>query len=60
MQSNDSEGRASDRTIVDVNDDYERAYWTKKFGCSADQLREAVAQVGTDVEHVQYQLKRGN
>ena len=36
-----------DRNRVDVNEDWELRYWTKKFGCTATELRDAVKSVGT-------------
>ena len=30
-----------DRNRVDVNEDWELRYWTKKFGCTATELRDS-------------------
>jgi hypothetical protein len=54
---------ADDKTIkggskVNVNEDYEVEYWTKKFGCSPQQLRDAVKKVGTGADAVQKALKK--
>ncbi len=38
---------------IDVNQDYELTYWSKKFGVSRDQLREAVAKAGPMVKNVE-------
>ena len=35
-----------DRNRVDVNEDWELRYWTKKFGCTSTELRNAVQAVG--------------
>jgi hypothetical protein len=35
-----------DYAYVDLDDDYERWYWRKRFDCSEQQLREAVRAVG--------------
>jgi hypothetical protein len=34
------------RNLIDMSNPSEVAYWSKKFGCSEQQLRQAVAQVG--------------
>jgi hypothetical protein len=36
-----------DQNRIDVNDPAELDYWTKRLHCSADDLKEAVAKVGT-------------
>jgi len=47
----------SDRQRINVNEDYELRDWSKKFGVSPDQLKEAVQAVGTQADHVQEFLK---
>ncbi|MBO0935646.1 DUF3606 domain-containing protein [Fibrella sp. HMF5335] len=45
-------GPADDKRI-NIHEDYEVAYWTKKFGCTKEQLTAAVKAVGVmaaDVE----------
>lgn len=44
-------GRQDDSQI-NVNEAYEVSYWSKKFGVTADELREAVKAVGTSVTAV--------
>ena len=34
-----------DASRINVREDYEVRYWTKKFGVTAEQLKEAVAKV---------------
>ena len=34
------------RSRIDMSNPSEVTYWAKQFGCSQDQLRHAVAQVG--------------
>ena len=34
------------RSRIDMTNPSEVSYWSKKFGCSEQQLRQAVAQVG--------------
>ena len=38
---------------IDVNQDHELTYWSKKFGVTRDQLREAVAKAGPTVKNVE-------
>lgn len=43
----------ADRSRVNINEDYEVQYWTKKWGVGPDALKSAVAKVGpmsADVE----------
>ena len=47
------------RSRIDMSNPSEVLYWAKQFGCSQDQLREAVAQVGTSSAMVE-QLLDGN
>lgn len=39
-----------DASKVNVGEEWEVAYWTKKFGVTADELKQAVKQVGTSAE----------
>lgn len=41
-----------DRSRINVEEEWELRYWSEKFGVTADQLREAVHQVGTSVDDV--------
>jgi len=43
---------------VNIHEQYEVEYWTKKFGVSADKLRDAVKKVGTTVSNVEKELKK--
>ena len=48
-----------DRNRVDVNEDWELRYWSKKFGCTATELRDAVKAVGTTMaDKVEAYLKQ--
>lgn len=47
-----------DARLVNVNESWELAYWTKKFGVSEDQLKQAVKQVGTSAEAVSKYFKK--
>ena len=43
---------AQDRSRVNVHEDYEVRYWTKKWGVSREQLVEAVQQAGVSAKAV--------
>lgn len=47
-----------DRNRVNVNEDYEVQYWTKKWGVTERQLREAVHRVGVMVTDVERELRK--
>ena len=41
-----------DRARINVREDYEVEWWTKKLGVSHEQLRRAVSEVGPTAEKV--------
>ena len=45
-----------DDSRINVNEAYEVQYWSEKFNVSADRLKEAVGEVGTQVSDVQQYL----
>jgi hypothetical protein len=47
-----------DRANINIHEDHEVEWWTRKLGVSPDQIREAVAEVGTSAEKVAQQLNR--
>ena len=47
---------AQDRSRVNIHEDYEVQYWTKKWGVSKEQLAEAVQKAGVSAEAVARQL----
>ena len=49
-----------DRTRINVNEDYELQDWSKKFKVTAEELKKAVKQVGTNAQDVEAFLKKGN
>jgi hypothetical protein len=49
----------ADRGLIDLDDPREVNWWRKRFGCSEDQLRRAVAEVGNSAANVE-QLLDGN
>jgi hypothetical protein len=58
MADDKSKTRPQDALRVNVHEAYEVEYWTKKFGCTADQLRAAVQRVGVMAADVETELKR--
>ena len=46
-----------DRTRIDVNQDYELRDWSKKFGVTKEQLKDAVQAVGTEADKVEKHLR---
>lgn len=46
-----------DASKISLSEDYEVAYWTKKFGVTADELRDAVKAAGNGAEAVGQHLK---
>jgi len=47
-----------DSKFINVNEDYEVAYWTKELGISKEQLEEAVKAAGTSVSAVKEYLNK--
>jgi hypothetical protein len=47
-----------DSKFINVNEDYEVAYWTKEFGVSTEKLKEAVKAAGTSVSAVKEYLNK--
>lgn len=47
----------ADRSRVNVNEDWERRWWCNEFGCTEQQLRDAVAEVGVSAEKVRQKLR---
>jgi hypothetical protein len=56
MSDNLSERGPQDRSRVNVNEQWELAYWTKKWGVTPEQLREAVKAVGPSADAVARKL----
>lgn len=50
---------AQDRSRINVNEEHELRYWTEALNVSEQQLRVAVAAVGTGAEAVRQFLNRG-
>jgi hypothetical protein len=52
MADNKTKTGAHDRSRIAIGEDYEVAYWTKKFRVSKETLAEAVAAVGSSAQMV--------
>jgi Protein of unknown function (DUF3606) len=57
MADDKAKQRPQDSSRVSLKEDYEREYWTKKFGVSAQELGEAVRAVGPSAQKVEEHLK---
>ncbi len=44
------------RSVIDLDDPREIQWWSKRFGCSVEQLRSAIAQVGNSAAKVEQLL----
>jgi len=57
--SDDKSNRGSpDNRRIDVNDPNEIRHWTKSLGVTEEQLKEAVARVGTSAQKVRESLRK--
>ena len=60
MSDDKAKASGQDRQRINLNEDYELRDWAKKFGVSADELRQAVARVGDRADEVERFLKAGS
>ncbi len=58
MDNKDNRG-GQDRSRINMSEEYEVQYWTEKFGCSREQLQDAVDQVGSQADRVEEFLSNG-
>lgn len=58
MSDDKTQRGGQDRERVNVNEDYELAGWSKKFGVTPDQLKAAVKKVGDRASAVEAELQR--
>jgi hypothetical protein len=59
--TNDSENRSpEDKRVINPDEPWEITYWTKVFGCTRDELKEAVHQVGNSVPAVKAYFEKQN
>jgi hypothetical protein len=56
MSDNLQDRGPADRARINVEEDYELRYWTKKLGVSSDQLKQAVKDVGPSAKAVEEKL----
>ena len=57
MADDKSKKGPADASRINVHEDYEVEYWSKKFGCSKIKLAEAVTAVGVMAKDVEAWLK---
>jgi len=57
MSDDKTRSGGQDRKRINVHEDYELRDWSKKFGCSPEQLKKAVADVGDNAEAVEKHLR---
>lgn len=48
---------AQDRDRINLGEDYEVQYWSKKFGVSPERLAEVIGRVGDSVQAVRRELR---
>lgn len=60
MADNLEDRGGRDRARIDVNQDHELRDWSKKFGVTPEQLKQAVAAVGNEAAKVEAHLKQSN
>ncbi|RRN78261.1 MULTISPECIES: DUF3606 domain-containing protein [Pseudoxanthomonas] len=58
MSDDRKEVGSPDRDRINLSEDYEVRYWTEALGVSEQQLREAVAAVGSTADAVRRHLGR--
>lgn len=56
MADDKSKTRPQDASRVNVNEQYEVAYWSQKFGVTPDALKQAVKKVGVIAKDVEKEL----
>lgn len=56
MADDKSKTGGQDRDRINVNEDYELRDWSKKFGVTPDELKEAVKKVGPMASDVEKEL----
>jgi len=57
MSDNLDKSGGQDRQRINVNQDHELRDWSRKFGVTPEQLKEAVAAVGDRAEKVRQHLR---
>ena len=57
MPDNTTKTNPQDAKRINVHEDYEVQYWTKRFGVTPEKLKAAVSKVGVMVDDVEAELK---
>ena len=60
MSDNKNHIGKQDRDRINLSEDYEVQDWSKRFGISPGELREAVKKAGNMAKDVEVCLKKGN
>jgi hypothetical protein len=58
MSDNKENRGPTDRSRVNVHEDYQLNYWSEKFGVSHDRLKKVVGKVGVMVVDVEKELRK--
>lgn len=58
MADDKTRSGGQDRARINVGEEYELRDWSKKFGVTPDELKQAVAQVGDRAEDVERHLRQ--
>jgi hypothetical protein len=58
MSDDKSQRGAPDNKRIDIHDPDEVRHWSKSLGVTPEQLKEAVARVGTSAEKVRGSLRK--
>lgn len=58
MSDDKSKTRPQDASRVNIHEPYEVEYWCSKFGCTEQELVDAVQKVGVMADDVEKELKR--
>lgn len=56
MSDDKTKPGGQDRSRINLDEDYEVQDWSKKFGVTPDELRKAVAAVGSQADKVREHL----
>ena len=58
MSDDKTKTGGQDRKRVSMSEDYEVDYWIQAFDCTRDELKDAVAKVGSMAEDVEAEIRR--
>jgi hypothetical protein len=60
MADNTNDRGPADRSRISLEQEHEIRYWTSAFDCTEEELRHAVASVGSSADAVRTSLGRGS